>query len=320
MVIGNYGAGVTPENYEPSISEEYSMIEKVARQIVNGVTSDNILAEFEFGDIENGSTIEEAIIKLAESHPFALGSEEEGGSDITDDVKVFAKNYPELAVRYYKNWTKKQFSKTVSLERLRKVLLSDGNALRISEQVANSLVQGDNYENYVGLRDLIKFGCDNDIYKDVTGATPIDISGGDSRAYKDILIKIKDIVKGMQFVNADYNTANIKRKTFAEDIKIIMPYTIKNKLDVDELAGVFNLDKAEIKNKIIEVDEPTDKVVIIDKWSTFAYKRLYEMTSIFNPKGLYQNYFLTVERLYGISPLFDGCFFTIKTTAGEVGE
>ena len=126
----------------------------------------------------------------------------------------------------------------------------------------------------------------------------------------------------MQFVNDKYNVAQIKKKTNAEDIYIIMPYTLKNKLDVEELAGVFNLDKADIKDKIIEIDTEADLdgfqyVYIVDKYAILDYTRLYEMLNQLNADGRFWNYFLHVERLFGISPLFDAGYLKVATTSQE---
>ena len=98
----------------------------------------------------------------------------------------------------------------------------------------------------------------------------------------------------------------------AEDIRIIMPYTIKNAIDVDELSGVFNLSKAEIESKIIETDTDEHYIYIVDQNAILDFTRLYEMVSQLNADGLFFNYFLHVERLFAISELFDGCFFEYK--------
>ena len=135
--------------------------------------------------------------------------------------------------------------------------------------------------------------------------------------YKTLLVAIKNAVKGMQFVNSTFNTAGVVKKTNAEDIFILMPYKLKNKLDVEELAGVFNLDKAEIKDKIIEIDteavEGYEYVYIVDKYAILDYTRLYEMLDQLNADGRFWNYFLHVERLFGISPLFDACYIKVGT-------
>ena len=72
---------------------------------------------------------------------------------------------------------------------------------------------------------------------------------------------------------------------------------------------VFNLDKAEIRNRIIEIDSTDNIVYIVDRNAILDYTRLYEMVNQLNADGLFYNYFLHVEDLFAISPLFDCCFF-----------
>ena len=98
-----------------------------------------------------------------------------------------------------------------------------------------------------------------------------------------------------------------------------MPYQLKNKLDVEELAGVFNLDKAEIKNRIIETDTGIESgsyyIYVVDKHAVLDFTRLYEMMDEKNADGLFWNYYLHTERLYALSPLFDACYVKVVAQA-----
>ena len=122
----------------------------------------------------------------------------------------------------------------------------------------------------------------------------------------------------MSFVNANSNAKGIEKSTPKEDIYIVMPYSIKNAIDVDELSGVFNLSKAEIENKIIITDSTDKYIYVVDKNAILSFTRLYEVKSQENAQGNFWNYFLHTERLMAISPLFDATFFTYKDGT-EVG-
>lgn len=303
-VTAIYGQGISPANLTYDVNEAYAMVEKIARQVIRNVLTEDHLAVFDKLPIDKGTTIEEAIIKLVEAQASADGT--------TVCAPIDTSNL--IAVKYYKDWTKAQFKTRVSLDELRKIMLSDGNVEAIAERIAGTLVESDKQDKYEKVKGLFKYGVGSTdpvvaaTFVDINGGTPIDCStdGG----YKKLLKTIKNTVSGMKFVNADFNKGGIKRKTLASDIYIVMPYKIKNAIDVDELAGVFNLSKAEIEGRIIEIDEG-DNIYIVDQNAILDYTRLYELTSYWNAEGLFTNYWLTTERLYALSPLFDGCYISV---------
>ena len=89
---------------------------------------------------------------------------------------------------------------------------------------------------------------------------------------------------------------------------------MKTALDVDELAGVFNLEKDKIDAKIIEIDADDNYIYVVDQKAILDYTRLYEMATQLNADGLFYNYFLHVNDLFAISPLFNTyCIVTAGT-------
>lgn len=295
-VSATYGNGILPANVTYDVNEAYAMVEKVARQVIRNVQTIDHLAVFDKMPVDKGTTIEEAIIKLVEAQARADGN--------TVFAPIDTKEL--IAVRYFKNWTPSQFKTKVSLDELRKVMQANGSVEAVAEQIAGTLVQSDKQDKFEKVKGLFAYGA-TDCFVDINKGTPIDCSS--EKGYKKLLKTLKNTISGMKFANTSYNTAGIKRATLASDIYIIMPYQIKNALDVDELAGVFNLSKTEIEARIIEIDEGSN-IYVVDQNAILDYTRLYEMSSFWNAEGLYTNYWLTVERLYAISPLFDGCFIS----------
>lgn len=286
MVNPNYSNGVNSSDYTPEINTIYPLVEKVARQILSEVEVSDRLAVFNKEPVDKGTTIEEYVVKLAQSTAYN-----------PEDTNPFGIVNPDIAVKYYNDWTHKVFKTTVYDNEIRRVLLADGNVGKVSASIVASLSKGDIYEKYLATRGMFKYMFDNDYITKGQQLLKTDYTG--------ILKAIKNTVSGMNFANADYNKAGIVRETPKDRIFIIMPYQIKNAIDVEELAGVFNLDKAEIKNRIIEIDEG-DNIYIVDEFAILVYTRLYEMATMpYNADNLSKNFVLHTDRLYALSPLFD---------------
>lgn len=310
----NYGGGITPENYTPnSIEELGGMIGKVAEQVIREVSAEDKLSVFDKMPVDNGDTIEQAVVKLASPRAY----------DKTG-ANALSRKTPDIVVRYFKDWTRLVFDTTVDIAQMRKVLKTGKGSEELSTRVVASLSEGDKFSKYTNMKNLLAWGRQDGTGKVLVMKPNVEMSGG-AIDYKETLVQIKNIISGMQYVNADYNSAELPRRTLKEDIFMLIPYKLKNRLDVEELAGVFNLEKDRIEAHIIELDiDESDfggkylPVYIVDRWALLDYTRLYEMADQKNADGLFWNYFLHTERLYGISPLFDGCYFWVQTeAAGE---
>ena len=307
-----FTGGDIPANYTPnSISELGGMLGKVAEQIIREVAADDRLSVFDKMPVDNGDTIEHAIATLASARAY----------DSTG-ANALSRTTPGIAVRYFNDWTRAVFDTTVDISLIRKVLQTGKGASDISTKLVSVLGESDKYEKYTQLKNLFKWGRQDQSGKVLKLADTV-AYGTNGIDYKGVLESLKNVVSGMQFVNTGFNTGSVNRKTDSRDIFILMPYKLKNKLDVEELAGVFNLDKAEIKNKIIEIDTDVEEIsskdtfviYVVDRNAILSYTRLYQLADQKNADGLFWNYFLHTERMYGISPLFDACYILVKAEA-----
>ena len=151
---------------------------------------------------------------------------------------------------------------------------------------------------------------------------------------------VKTLTKKFQFVSSDFNRygklenslGEFRGYSKAEDIYIIGTIEFLTENNVKYLASVFNLEKAEIENRIIAIPEfaytywdynedgnPTveHKVstpiqcMVVDQ-RAFNFKRDLELdSSYFNEQTLVSNYFKHFWATYGISP-FANCVVFVQ--------
>ncbi len=296
-VTKTYYTGVDGQNYVPNYESEFDMIGKIAHQFMKDVSATNPLNVFENFTTDNGDTIEQSVTKFVASRAY----DATGANALTPDRTA------KFAVRYFKDWSREVYQTTVDKAELRKVLIQNRDVADVAERIVSVLGQSDIDDKFNYTKGLLRNAVTNSWELDVTNNNPIDIAN--NQDYKGLLKAIKDTVKGMQYVSTTYNGAGIKMRSNPDDLYIIMPYDIKNALDVDELAGVFNLDKADIKDKIIETDDLTNKYIhIVDKHALIVATRLYELENQKNADSLTWNYFLHVDRMYAFSQLFNSAY------------
>ena len=297
-----YTGGTLPASYKEEVIERMNAISKIAYQIIRGVEGQDKLSVFNKQPVDKGLTVEQMMVKLAESQAY--------DPEATD---VFAPNFNKPVVYYFRDWSQKQFSTTVSLNDIRKVLERSTDENTVAELLVSALAQGDVDEKFQDTKALLKYGADENLITKIGEDIDLTVDGG----YRTLLKAIKNTVKGFTYVSDKYNTVDgkLRTRTAVDNIRIIAPYDVITDLDVDELSGVFNLDKAEIREKIIETDATDGNVYIVDINALLICTRLYLMTDMLNPKALYHNYWLTVDRMFAISPLFNSAY--IHVTRGE---
>jgi hypothetical protein len=297
-VTPTYNTGVLPADYTATVESTLNMVEKIAKQALYMIETDDHLYPLEKGEIDNGTDIEQVVVQLAAGNVFDA------------DRDAFSATAPSLAVRYFKTWTPYQYDAKVTDDDIRKVMMPGRSYTELADMIVGNLAQSYMQENYEIIRDMfanadVRTGC----MKKIGTAT--------NNNYKDILTQIKNAVSGMKFVNKTYNAAGIKRRTRSEDIIILMPYTIKNAMDVNELASVFNLSKDELDARIIEIDPATaNAIYILDRNAAQIYTRVYGMESIRNPANRTSYYYLTVDKMYAMSPLFDCAYIELTEPQG----
>lgn len=309
-VANNFKPVVDGAAYQPSTVEEFNnMIGKVGKQMIREVTALNPLNVFNKGYMQKGDTLEVVVTKLVEASAY----------DRTGANALARNTVEKLLARYNNAWLRRVFETTVDIPEIRQVLVSGSDSSDIATKIVSELAESRTDDKYQRLKALLKWGATNgsldqthtafvnagDVKKTVDGALD----------YKGILKKIKDTVSGMKYVNTTFNAVGLKRRTYADDIYIVMPYTIKNAIDVDELAGVFNLSKTELAGRIIEIDSEDMFIYIVDRNAIIDITRIDEMMSQKNAKGLFVNYFYHVEDMMTICPLFDACYFNYAAAA-----
>ena len=308
-ITTNYDGGVAPGSFTPnSVSDLGSMLCKIAEQVIREVSADDKLSVFDKMPVDNGDTIEQAVVKLASPRSY----------DSTG-ANALSRKTPDIAV--FNTWNRYVYDTTVDISQIRKVLNTGKGASELSTKIVAALSEGDKFDKYTFVKNLLAWGRQDGDGKVFVQKANVEFKNS-APDYKGALVMMKNIISGMQYVNSEFNTASLKRRTLKDDIYLLIPYKLKNMLDVEELAGVFNLDKDRLEAHIIELDiDESDfggkylPVYIVDKWAILDYTRLYEMADQKNADGLFWNYFLHTERLYGISPLFDGCYFWVQTQA-----
>lgn len=273
------------------------LLEPIALQLLHDVQSENPLFEvFEREAVDTAKEIEEIIIGDANVEEY----------DPTGKTALTPRDNFTLA-RYYNDYDHKVFTATKYRNEIRSVVINPENEARFVASLVNGLSRK---------RDDWTYEKQKGILKDITTQYPAlkaaTIASGDSAAMGEALtIAIRDTIDNLRFKNTNFVAHNIsnetnpfKQRAYLEQIRIIVPYKVYNRLNIGWLANVYNLDKTELLSKIVTIDTDDGIVYVIDKRSVFRYPQTDEITEQENAEGNFTTYFLHVNAMHGFSPLF----------------
>lgn len=153
---------------------------------------------------------------------------------------------------------------------------------------------------------MIDFSKGNMVYQVPTVQSASDV--------QTFLRTLKKASLDMTFNNTLLNEGEVDAITPKEDQVLFINKDVLAHVDVDVLAGVFNLDKIDIANRIIILDDFGDVLenccgILMDKRKLRIYDDLNTVESFRNAEGLYTNYFYHVWQTYRISPFMQAVKF-----------
>ncbi len=269
----------------------------------------NPLAVFKKASLRYGSTVQETAIKWIKGHSY-----------LDDAEDVFKMHRPDAAVWYHSQNRRDQYDMTVNQIELHSAFTAENGINQFIAQCLQQPMNADEYDEYRIMLQLIafyeeKFG----FYKHHLSGVPTDESTG-----KEFLKAIRTYANKLVFPSTIYNGVRMQDlPVFAKKTELVLMTTpeIDASVDVDTLAAVFNLEKADVQIRKVLVDEfplPSEKCVALLTTEDFFQCRdtVYQTDSIYNPKTMGSNYYLNHWGIYSVSPFVPAIMFTTEEGTG----
>lgn len=300
-------------NDYPTMKNEFisALTNRVVKTLVFNKNYENKLKRFHKGMLEFGASIEQMFVKQAEVKNF---NEHFTGSDsVEGDLikKAESKVYVNYASKNYEYKAKV----SISEQQLKTAFHSnEGLSALIGELVA-SATKALEHREYLDMKNILINYPEAKDFKGVAltaktvGGTQIThtnipvVSCGSSEP-KAVLKTLRKLADDVTFLSNKYNASGVETSCEASDLVFITNSETRASLDVDALAHVFNLDKAEAKFSTIVIDElPQGKEssavasgkkclgFLVDKDFIQAWDIIRDSGSFYNPEQMITNQF-----------------------------
>lgn len=293
-------ASVMPDNFMSNLASSYTanagyldtMINRIGMTVVSSVDNPyNPFAKYTSQVMDYGDTVQKYKTKYIAGQEFN-----------PDDANPFVtvKNKP--IAQYATLNDSVQYQDTVTQYEFKKAFTSEAMLGDFISSKLDSIYQSDALDKYTKWKKYLS-------NKDIMGANEIvAVDSSDDMVYAENLIKAFRKYANSKFrqPNTSYNVSG--DTAISADVDIIMKADDRNLID-EYLKGVYNLDKVKINANMIYIDDfatvtgapdGTDglSAIIADSRAFQYYPRTPEAGSIYNPKGLAINYYLTIQGTY----------------------
>lgn len=278
-----------------------NLVNRIGLTLIHQRRWENPLAFFKVGMLQFGDTIQEVANKLIKAKGYEM-----------DAQTLLKTNVPESKVAYHNVNRQDKYPITINDVELRKAFIDDYGLNNYINSLLEIPFTSDNYDEYNIMLNLIALheSYNGGFFKVQVADVVSDATGA---AAKNLLKLIRAYMGKLKFLSALYNKAGIPNHTDPSDLVLIITPEVKASLDVDALATLFHIDKAEVDARIIEVDQfpiVGAQAVLVDKNWFVCGDYVYENTSFWNPETLSTNYWLHHWGVYSTSPFMNAVLFT----------
>ena len=295
----------------PTIANEF--VEVLTNQVIRTMfltrTINNPLSFFERGELSKyGKSLELIYVDLIEGKDFT----DRFGSSYENELlaPTTANN---VKVQYLTENSRLKYKITISTDMLASAFRNENGLSNLVNQQVAKMVESYNLDKFLMTWKLIDKMNKVDIK---TGIASVN----DTNSGKVLLRKIKKVIKDMSFPSKDYNTSGVWTVSKPSDLAIIIDTETSSLLDVEVLAGIFNLSKVEMESRIIEIPKFGDdktQALIVDRDKLQIYQTKYATDTVKNGAGLFTNIFLHRWDLLGACDFANCVRLSVDGQAGN---
>ena len=276
------------------------LIMRIGETYVHQMSWQNPLAMFKKSRLMYGSTIQEIIPKWIKAHSY-----------VDDAEDVFKMARPDVAQWFHSQNRMDRYDITVNRDELRTAFTEEGGLNRLVASILEVPRNSDEYDEFQIMKQLIA------LYEQKWGHYKVHVSAPTNQQTAQALLKqLRVYRRKLTFPTTIYNSGQIEDvPVFCKPNELVLFITpeVEASIDVDALAVLFHMEKADVQQRIVVLDEfpiaGAQALLTTDDY--FMCKDTeYSMESIYNPKTLGQNYFLHHWGIYSISPFVPAILFT----------
>lgn len=237
----------------------------------------NPLAEFKKGMIEFGNGVEEiqtGLLKAAAYDP----------NDDVDAKLIFGREDLRVETAFHTKNRMNRYKVSVEKALIQSAFLNGGDVAELVDRQTQAPYESDQWDEFNLMVSLLnKYEVRGGFYH--VHVPDVAHSGSVKEDATELLRKLRTVAGEMTFKSTAYNPAHIPVHSTPEDMVLLTTPAVRAALDVEALAWAFNIDRADVQYRIVElpqrlVPDPRFQAAVVDKNFFQVYDHLIQTNTI----------------------------------------
>lgn len=284
-----------------------ALVNRISLVLVSSKMATNRLAAFKKGMLEYGADVEEIFTEMAKAQVFDVDRAES---------EVFKRVKPDTKAIFHRVNREDMYKVTIEEAHIKRAFLSSDGLGKLVSSIVNSLYSGNAHDEYILMKQLVA-----DFFtKPETESSYIEVPKvQDQASAQEFMRAIKQASTDMTFMNSDFNAQGVMQKSEKNEQVLLIHKNVDTHISTDLLAWAFNENNFDVNVQKIIVDDfgtmPNTQAVLVDKGWFMVFDKLFETRNLYNPEGLYWNYWLHHHQLLSTSQFHNAVAFKIPAGA-----
>lgn len=237
----------------------------------------NPLAEFKKGMVEFGNGVEEiqtGLLKAAAYDP----------NDDVDAKLIFGREDFRVETAFHTKNRMDRYKVSVEKALIQSAFLNGGDVAELIDRQTQAPYESDQWDEFVAMASLLnKYDVRGGFFH--VHVPDVARSGSVKEDATELLRKIRTVAGEMTFKSTAYNPARMPVHSTPEDMVLLTTPAVRAALDVEALAWAFNIDRADVQYRIVEipqrlVPDPRFQAAVVDKNFFQVYDHLIQTNAI----------------------------------------
>lgn len=312
------------------------LINRIAVTLATGREFKNKLARFRRGKLNLGDIVQTVWVGLVLPEGWT--------SDVANPGDVYKTNKPDAKVSMSAVNSKLSYEVTTNDTELSYAFTTEGGLFDLVSKIVERLITSEAYDDFL----MMKWVIAKNLLANTDAIVYMGEELNSQASADKLTATMKEVVNDYPFMKTKYNEAHVQAPCPVDEIVFISTSKSRAKLDVYALSKAFNLTYEQFLGNEVQIDsfgfDDADLVrlynvldenvalglipaytpftqaqlttlskvtgAVIDQDWFMSWDRVYEMNSIYDPKHLNNNTFLTIHRIYSYNPFANCTYFT----------
>lgn len=300
-------------DYRPAWNEFVDqLVNRIGLVLVKNSIWTNPLAKFKRGMLQVGDTIEEINVGLIKSRTY-------NSDRLNLERDIFGQYPPEVQTSFHRINRQEWYPVTVNEPLLQRAFLDNSGLQSFITGAMSAPATSDQWDEFLATTALLSEYEKADGFFKVQVAD-VSAQGSDAADAKAFLRRIREFAGNLAFLSTHYNASGMPVAVNPDELELLITPEALAAIDVEALAGAFNIDKANMPGRITVIPKehfniPGAQAVLTTKDFWVIADSRIETASQWNPVSLSNNLFLHHWETISASRFVPAILFTTEAAS-----